>query len=177
MSRSSINRPRSIALFLLCAIFFAGLFGATTATAKRSTKPEDVLKGEIVLSEKRFPRKFDSDKEFVKHMRKVDTKVFYADEDGQWSFRYMIFARQPVGTMTAELTYYDITDGDGVKVNTFSLYPQDENDQIISGKAELTPDGDFEPHRKYRVVFSRGYGHKALASTDFILYPSEDAAP
>lgn len=172
---SMAMRVPKVAQVTMCVMMCVGL--SSTATAKRSKKPEDVFKGDIVLSKKRFPRKFDSDKEFVKHMKKVDTKTFYANEDGEWKFRYMIFANKPVGTMTAEVSYYDITDGDAVKINTFSLYPSSEKDRIISGKATLTPDGDFKGHRKYRMIFSRGYGRKALASTDFVLYPSKDAKP
>ena len=159
----------------LCSVMCIGL--SSTAIAKRGKKPEDVFKGDIILSEKKFPRKFDSDKEFIKHMKKVDTKSFYADEKGEWRFRYMIFSKTPVGTMTAEVTYYDVTDGDAVKINTFALYPQDEKDRIISGKAKLTTDGDFKGNRKYRMVFSRGYGRKALATTEFVLYPAKGSKP
>lgn len=164
-----------VTVMILCGVVCLGL--SSTATAKRSKKPEDVFKGDIVLSEKKFPRKFDSDKDFIKHMKKVDTKTFYADDKGEWRFRYMIFSKVPVGTMTAEVSYYDVTDGNAVKVNTFALYPHDEKDRIISGKAKLTPDGDFKAHRKYRMIFSRGYGRKALATTEFVLYPAKGSKP
>ena len=169
------KRTSLVATVALCSVVCVGL--SSTATAKRSKKPEDVFKGEIVLSEKKFPRKFESDKDFIKHMKKVDTKTFYANEKGEWRFSYMIFSEAPVGTMTAEVSYYDVTDGDAVKVNTFALYPQDEKDRIINGKAKLTPDGEFKGHRKYRMVFSRGYGRKALATTEFVLYPAKGSKP
>ncbi len=169
------KRRSLMTMMVLCGVLFVCL--SPSAIAKRSRKPEDVFKGDIVLSEKKFPRKFKSDKEFVKHMKKVDTKTFYANEKGEWRFRYMIFSKAPVGTMTAEISYYDITDGNAVKVNTFALYPRDEKDRIISGRAKLKPDGDFEPNKKYKMVFSRGYGHKPLASTEFILYPAKGSKP
>lgn len=172
----SISTPVRLTTSIVCFGVIALLL-SSTAVAKKSRKPEDVFKGDIVVSTKRFPREFKSDADFVKHMKSADTKVLYAGDSGGWSFEYMIFAKSPVGTLNATITYYDITDGAGTAVNTFTLYPRDEKDRIINGRSRLNKDGGFEPNKKYRMVFSRGYGQPSLAETDIVLYPAKGSTP
>lgn len=135
--------------------------------------PEKVLKGKIIMSTKRFPSRFKSDKAFVKYMKKVDTKGIRAKEDGSWSFEYMVFARKPVGTIQAAVTFYDITGGGQRFVNTFNFYTTNKKDRIINGHASLSEEKNFKANRKYLMVFARGYGQKALASTKFALLPAK----
>lgn len=136
-------------------------------------KPEKVFKGKIILSKSRFPSKFKTDKAFVKHMRKVDTKAIYPQADGTWSFEYMAFPRKKVGTIQAAVTFYDITGGRKKLVNTFSFYMRKPGDKILNGYASLSESKNFKANRKYLMVFSRGYGQPALASTKFALLPKK----
>ncbi len=159
---------RSVTFLLLATL--ATTFLATPADARRGKSPERYFRGEIILSQKRFPRSFKSDKAMIKHMKKVNTHEFHANESGKWSFEYMVFARKPVGTLRASVTYYDITTpGTQKLVNTFKFYAAEKSDRILNGHASLSEDREFQANRKYLMVFSRGYGTKPLATTKFIL--------
>ncbi len=132
--------------------------------------PEATFKGQIIVSAKRFPSKFKSDAEFVAHMKKVKTQEIFAKAEGEWSFDYMVFSPQPVGSLQAAVTFYDVTTPGTKKLtNTFTFYPQNSKDKTLNGFAELTKEGNFAEDRKYVMEFSRGYGQKALASTTIVL--------
>lgn len=159
------RRPAVVftALFALAAFTLAG-FGTALAI-----KPEKKFKGQIVISKKRFPSRFKSDSQFIRHMKKVNTNKLTAEGDEDWKFEYMAFLPQPISTLKAAVTYYDITNpGQKKYINNFAFYPSDRKDKIVAGHAELSPD-KFEANRKYLMVFSRGYGQKALAKTKFVL--------
>ena len=165
------SRPasRTLALCLCSAFVLASVALMPSALAKGSKSPEKVFSGEIVLSQKRFPYRFKSDKHMISFMKKADTKTFTA-KDGKWSFEYMVFAKKPVNTLQASMAYYDITDGKKRRINEFTIYPHDQSDKIINGHADLDEEMGFQPNRKYLVVFSRGYGSEALAQSQFVLY-------
>lgn len=165
---SALKTLRTPVSLMLTAALLCSFVPPSAARA-----PEKVLKGKIIMSTKRFPSKFKSDKAFVKYMKKVDTKGIHAKKDGSWSFEYMVFARKPVGTIQAAVTFYDITGGGQKFVNTFNFYTTDKKDRIINGHASLSEEKNFKANRKYLMVFSRGYGQKALASTKFALLPAK----
>lgn len=151
----------------------AAAFVASPAVAKGKKTPWKAYKGQIVTSKKRFPYRFKNDAHFIKTMKKYDTKKFTSNDKCAWNIEYMVFARKPVGTLQAALTFYDITDGGEKMVNSFTIYPHDKKDKIINGNAELSAENNFESHRKYRVVFSRGYGGEVLAETKLVLHHHE----
>lgn len=131
--------------------------------------PEKKLGGKIIVSEKRFPSRFDSDKEMIKHMKKVNTHELFATGEKDWEFEYMTFLKKPVGTLQASITFYDVTvKGTEQLVDTFTFYPENAKHNILAGHQRLSKER-FAPDRKYLMVFSRGYGQKALAKTIIVL--------
>ena len=170
-SPSSSPQASPLTMFVALACLVSMI--PAQALAKGGKSPEQAFKGQIVVSKSRFPSKFKSDSAFVTHMKKVDTKVIHADESGQWSFEYMVFAKAPVGTVQAAVTFYDITSGQKRMINTFNFYMQDPKQKIINGYASLSAEKNFEPNKKYLMVFSKGFGQPALASTELVLYPSK----
>lgn len=171
----TVQTRRALLFTLLTTLAIFAL--STPATAKRSKSPDKVFRGQIILSKKRFPYRFKSDAQFIKYMKKYDTKKFYADDKREWKFDYMIFSKEKIGTLQAAVTYYDITTGKKKRVNTFTIYPHDKNDKIISGQAELSEEANFEPHRKYLMVFSRHERGAPLAKAQFVLYPKPGSKP
>ncbi|AWV89662.1 hypothetical protein [Bradymonas sediminis] len=145
------------------------LFVFASVQTAWAVKPEKKFKGDIIISTERFPSRFKSDNEFVRHMKKVNTKTLTAQGDESWEFEYMAFLPKPVSTLKAAVTYYDITvKGSQKYIETFAFYPSDRSDKILAGHAELSA-SKFSPDRKYLMVFSLGYGQKPLASTKFVL--------
>jgi hypothetical protein len=128
------------------------------------------LKGDIVINKKgRFPSRFDSDAEMAKYMRRVNTHEVFAEGDDDWKFEYMAFLPKPVATLQAAVTFYDITvPGTQKLVDTFTFYPADRKQDTLNGHARLSS-AKFKPDRKYLMVFSRGYGQRALAKTKVVL--------
>lgn len=128
------------------------------------------LKGDIIINRKgRFPSRFESDSAMAKYMRKVNTHEVSAEGDDDWTFEYMAFLPKPVATLQAAVTFYDVTvPGTQKLVDTFTFYPADRKQDILNGHARLA-NGKFKPDRKYLMVFSRGYGQRALAQTKVVL--------
>lgn len=150
------------------SLIFLGLLFVCVQTAW-AVKPERKYKGDIIISTTRFPSRFKSDKQFVRHMKKVNTHKLTAQGDESWEFEYMAFLPKPISTLKAAVTYYDITDSGSKKyIETFGFYPGDRKDKILAGHAELSAK-KFAPNRKYLMVFSRGFGQKPLATTKFVL--------
>lgn len=149
---------------LMSIIMITGL--ATEALAK---SPSQVFKGQIVVSTKTFPFRFKSDDHFISHMKKVDTKTLAANEDGTWTFEYMAFLKEPIGSLQANISFYDTTSGKDKFITSFTFYPQNAKDTTLNGQALLEADHGFEPDKKYKMTFSRGFGQKALAQTTLVL--------
>ena len=130
------------------------------------------LKGDIIVSTKRFPSRFKSDADMKKHMKRVNTHELFANSSGEWEFEYMAFLGKPVATLQAAISFYDVTNpGSQQLVDTFTFYPSDRTEKILNGHATLG--NKFAPNRKYLMVFSRGYGQSALAKTQFVLRPAK----
>ncbi|MGM0558034.1 MAG: hypothetical protein ACQEVA_16740, partial [Myxococcota bacterium] len=106
---------------------------------------------------------------FVSHMKKVNTHELTAEGEDDWEFEYMAFLPGSLNSLSATITYYDITNpGDKQYVNSFKFRPGDKTQQILSGHARLSPE-KFSANRKYQMEFAHGYGQKPLAKTIFVL--------
>lgn len=161
----SKSRPFSAILIVLVGMALTVL----SAPPVFASSPHKKYKGKIIVSEKRFPSRFKSDKEMIKHMKKVNTHELTATGDEDWEFEYMVFAKKPVGTLQAAVTFYDITvPGTEKLVNTYGFYPTDQTEKILNGHQRLSSE-TFSKDRKYLMVFSRGYGQPALAKTQLVL--------
>ena len=161
---SSPLRPKSILSAILVGI-------ALTVLAMPSAfaiSPEKKFRGKIIVSAKRFPSRFDSDKAMIKHMKKVNTHEITASSEKDWDFEYMAFLSKPIGTLQAAVSFYDVTGGGQQLIDTFTFYPEDQSDKIIAGNQRLSSNR-FSADRKYLMVFSRGYGQAALAKTKIVL--------
>jgi len=159
--------PRRLSLALVVLLAFG------TATVVSPTlfarDPAKKFKGQIIVSKKRFPSRFKSDHAMIHHMKHVNTHELTAHGDKDWEFEYMAFLPKPVATLQAAVTFYDVTvPGTQKLVDTFTFYPADRKDKILNGHARLPAD-KFRPDRKYLMVFSRGYGQRALAKTLIVL--------
>lgn len=129
----------------------------------------DKLKGDIVVSTKRFPARFKSDEDMYKHMRKVNTHELTAEGEEDWKFEYMAFLPKPVATLQAAVSFYDVTTpGTQQLIDTHVFYPSDRKEKILNGSAQLAKH-KYSANRKYLMVFSRGYGQRALAQTKIVL--------
>ncbi len=167
MPRLSQRKTRALGSMLAFFMTFALVLVGSPAIAK---SPIAKLNGKIVIStEGRFPSRFKTDDEMAKYMKKVNTHEVFAKGDDDWKFEYMAFLPKPVATLQAAVTFYDITaPGSQRLVDTYTFYPSDRTEKILNGGAQLGKN-KFAADRKYLMVFSRGYGQKALAQTQVVL--------
>ena len=160
-----LKNSRVLSPFVSLLIALSFVLVAAPAHADKTDK----LSGDIIVSEKRFPSRFDSDDEMYKYMRKVNTHELVVSGDDDWEFEYMAFLPKPIAVLQAAVSFYDVTvPGTQKLIDTRIFYPADRRDKIISGGARLQK-GKFSKDRKYLMVFSRGYGQRALAQTKIVL--------
>ena len=165
-SRASVVRRPLAAFSALLVTIAVAMLVVPPVYAK---SPEKKFKGKIIVSTKRFPSKFKSDAAMIKHMKKVNTHELFAKGDKDWEFEYMAFLKKPVGTLQASVSFYDITvPGTEQNIDNFTFYPMNKKDKIIAGHQRLSKER-FRADRKYLMVFSRGYGPRALAKTQIVL--------
>lgn len=160
-----VRRPLSL-LSVILTVMSLTVIAMPTAFAQT---PEKKFAGKIIVSEKRFPSRFDSDAAMIKHMKKVNTHELFASGESEWEFEYMAFLKKPVGTLQAAVTFYDVsTPGRETLIDTYTFYPDKTSHKIINGFQRLSRE-KFQKDRKYLMVFSRGYGQPALAKTELVL--------
>ena len=127
------------------------------------------FKGKIIVSTKRFPSKFKSDKDMISYMKKTNTHELKAEAGKDWEFEYMAFLKKPIGTIQASVMVFDITNpGTETLIDNFNFYPENKELKIINGHQRLSRER-FSPDRKYLMVMARGYGQKSLARTKLVL--------
>ena len=80
--------PRSLFLF-------AFLLSISLSSSTLARSPNRVFKGKIILSKRPFPFRFKSDKALIRHMKRVNSKSFRYDEEGNINIEFMAFFARP----------------------------------------------------------------------------------
>ncbi len=138
-------------------------------------KPANVFKGKIIMSTTPFPARFSSDKRFISHMRKVDTKTFtYAEDAESINIEFMAFFRRPYGGTEFPAMVYDVTETRR-QVATFPIYPDptQKSTRILASYARLSKEQFPDETRKYEMVITSG--GKIIAKTKFTIRESAAA--
>lgn len=149
----------------LCAL--AVTSAAAPSALAAGKKPEDALRGRVILSERAFPASFASDAAFITHMKRVDTKGFkYAGRD-KIPVEFMAFFAQPVNVTQLTGTLYDVTERLEMK-DTFPIYPGQKGGRVLASYFELRRDA-HEAERRYKLVITSGFRGLVLAETDFAI--------
>ncbi len=162
---NAITHPLSFirSLLVVLAVIMLAVPSAFAVT------PEKKFAGKIIVSEKNFPSRFDTDAAMIKHMKKANTHELFAKGEGDWEFEYMAFLKKPVGTLQASITFYDISvPGTETLIDSFTFYPDNAKHKILNGHQRLSK-SKFQKDRKYMMVFARGYGQPALSKTILVL--------
>ncbi len=150
--------PRSLVLF-------AFLFSLSLPALARS--PNRVFKGKIILSKKPFPFRFKSDKALIRHMKRVDSKSFRYDEEGNIHIEFMAFFARPHRSSQFNAAIYDVTERRRL-VSTFPVYPNQKMTKILASDVVLDKE-TFPEERHYLLVISRQYNSPILAESKFAI--------
>ena len=152
----------------------AALLSLVAADAQ-ARKPADAFKGKIILSTKAFPRSFSSDRKFIKHMKKVNTKTFsYADGADSISIEFMAFFRRAYGGTEFPAMIYDVTEGKR-HVTSFPIYPapNQKKTRILASYAQLSKDQFPDETRRYELVVTSG--GRIISKAKFTIKESQAA--
>ncbi len=151
-------KPLVAALALLAA--------AAGAASAKGTQPEDLLKGQILISDHGFPMHWSSVSSYVSTMKAQNkATVWYDKKTGKVKVYYAAFFAQPLNDVQVDLVIYDITNGARDKRGSWEQF-MNRGDRVLFNSIELDKE-DFEMNKKYRfVLLNRG---KPLASGEFIL--------
>lgn len=149
------------------------MFVSTEAEAR---KPANVFKGTIIMSTQPFPARFSSDRRFIAHMKKVDTKTFtYADgDDATINIEFMAFFRSAKGGTEFPVMVYDVSEG-RTQVTSFPIYPQpgQKSTRILASYFRLEKSTFPDMNRKYEMVVTSG--GRVVAKTKFTIGESAAA--
>jgi hypothetical protein len=139
----------------------------SVAEAGPGKKPEDALKGRIILSERPFPASFQSDASFIAHMKKADTKGFKYGGRDKIPVEFMAFFAQPINVTQLQGTLYDVTERLEMRDN-FPIYPGTKGGRVLASYFEMRKE-TIEAERRYKLVITSGYRGLVLAEADFAI--------
>lgn len=156
--------------FVALRLFTAGCaltLLATTPVEAAGKKPEDALRGRVILSETPFPASFKNDAAFIAHMKRVDTKVFKFAGRDKVPVEFMAFFAEPINVTQLQGTIYDTTERLDRKTD-FPIYPAGKGGRVLASFFSMDKAG-FEAERQYKMVITTGYRGVVLAETDFVV--------
>ena len=103
-------RRTLLTLALAAAAPSVALTLTPAAAEAKGRKPEDALRGRIILSTSPFPASFKDDATFISTMKRVDTKAFRFGEAEKIAVEIMAFFAKPVDRTELTATLYDTTE-------------------------------------------------------------------
>jgi hypothetical protein len=121
------------------------LLFAPTVLAK-GVAPEDLLKGRIIISDKKLPSKWNSVSAYVSQLKGMAKETLWYDKKtGKLTVQYAAFFSQPVQDVQVNLVLYDITRGaHTMKVSTENFMTR--GDRVLFNSVEFDKE-DIEGNR------------------------------
>jgi hypothetical protein len=130
------------------------------------TMPEDLLKGQLIVSDSPLPMKWSSPSQYASQLRKINKSTYLYDKSGTLSLSYAAFFADPTTEPQAELVVYDITDKKKERVTSGDVYFRKVGDRVLFNT--LTLSQDKVPAHKYLIALE-ARGGKVLAKTEITL--------
>lgn len=177
-TRRSVLRSLSVFGSLLGALALtAGAGGDALAAGKM---PEDLLAGQLIVSESSFPTRWTSAAAFAseckkKHKQKLHFAKKTENKKSIWpnlQIYYAAFFKDPVNDVEVRFVLYDITNGLGAKAKkgSWEAFLNKKGDRVLFNSVELEKEdlfGDDTNPRKY--LFAIEFRGKILAKTEILL--------
>jgi hypothetical protein len=149
-------------------------------TAAAGKLPEDILAGQLIVSDSRFPSSWTSAASFAdacKKKRKGKLHFAKKTENGKSTYPpvqiyYAAFFKDPVNDVEVRFVLYDITNGlqNKVKKGSWEAFLNKKGDRVLFNSVELDKEdlfGDDTADRKYK--FAIEFRGKIIAHDDIIL--------
>jgi hypothetical protein len=128
--------------------------------------PEDLLKGRIIISDKRLPTSWNSPSSYVSQLKGLNKgTLWYDKKSGKLTVQYAAFFARPVNDVQVMLTLTDITNGAHQQKATTEQFLA-RGDRVIFNSVEFDKE-DIEGNKKYLMtIATRG---QVIATGTFIL--------
>jgi hypothetical protein len=158
----SISRRLTLLALSLAAV------AAWSPGANAGGKPEDVFKGQIIITGKRLPTRFSSQGAFVDAVRKAKTdKIWPKEQEGNdhavWEVEYIAFFAQPLNDNEINVKFFDITDGGSRFVAGDEQYTRTRGERVFASNIQLAKP-NFDVNRKYMMTIETNGRRIAITS-------------
>jgi hypothetical protein len=152
--------------FLVAAICLLGL-GLASPAARAGGKPEDILKGQMIISDRPIPTKWSSPGAYASQLRGLNKQsVLYDKKTGKVQIYYAAFFAQPVNDVQVNFVIYDVTNGPRAKKGSWEAFLGSKGERVLFNSVELDKE-DIEMNKKYQ--FAIEFRGKIIASGNIIL--------
>ena len=134
----------------------SGELGPCPAYAKGGA-PEDVLKGQLFISDSSFPTRWSSVGEFVSRVKKNHkSSLTYDKKTKKLQVYYAAFFALPVDDVQVNFAIYDITNGmpNKVKKGSWEAFMGRKGERVLFNSVELDQE-DIEMNKKYLFAIER----------------------
>lgn len=164
------GQPKSGAVNMSKRAFMLGGLGlllAATPAAGKGGMPEDILKGQLFISDAPFPSKWTSPAQYASKVKSSHKKsLFYDKKTGKLQVYYAAFFAEPVNDVQVNFVIYDITDPTRLKKGSWEAFMGRKGDRVLFNSVELDKE-DIEMNKKY--LFAVEYRRKIIAQGELIL--------
>jgi len=123
----------------------------------KGSAPEDILKGQLFISDSSFPTRWSSVGEFVSRVKKNNkTSLTYDKKTKKLQVYYAAFFAQPVDDYQVNFAIYDITNGmpNKVKKGSWEAFMGKKGERVLFNSVELDQE-DIEMNKKYMFAIER----------------------
>ncbi len=146
-------------------LVFATLAVAAPLFAK-GPKPEDMLKGRIIVADKSLPSSWSSVGSYVAQLKGLHKdQIWYDKKTGKVKIYYAAFFAQPVNDVQVELRIIDITAGAHNQLVSTEQF-MNKGDRVLFNSIEIDQQ-DIPGNKKYLMAIE--WRHKPIAQTSFTL--------
>ncbi len=166
-SRTAHTQPSLHRRAILWLLALGVLLAPQTLVA--GGKPEDLLKGQLLISDSSFPLKWTSPGEYASRLKKLHkSSLFYDKKTGKLTIYYAAFFAQPVNDVQVNFVIYDITSGANAKVKkgAWEAFLGRKGERAIFNSVELDKE-DIEMNKKY--LFAIESGRQIIAKGELTL--------
>jgi hypothetical protein len=137
-----------------------------TVVHARGVAPEDLLKGKIIISDKRLPTSWSSPSSYVSQLKGLNKgSLWYDKKTGKLTVQYAAFFAQPVNDVQVMLVLYDITGGGHQQKVTTEQF-MNKGDRVLFNSVVFDKE-DINGNRKYMMTIEDR--RRVIASGTFIL--------
>ncbi len=140
-------------------------------SAAYAAKPEDVFKGQIIITDSRLPTHFASGGAFIQAVRHASIdKVWPIEEKGNdhavWKLEYIAFFARPLNDNELTVKFWEVGGGSQHYVAGDEQYMRERGSRIFSASITVAKP-EFDTNKQYLMTLESG--SHVLAQTRFWL--------